>query len=163
MDNVLNDFLDTQRQEIYALAAESDLLNVHAIDPSPPRDYAIELRCKGLQKVNGDIVEHDQWNFRIRFSDDHLRIVDPFRLVTVLTPTFHSNVYGPFVCLGRIRPAISLVDIVYQLFEIFSFQNFSPHDGVNQRACAWCREHMDRFPIDRRPLKYRLPAEGVQG
>jgi hypothetical protein len=28
-------------------------------------------------------------------------------------------------------------------------------NALNAEACAWARRHLDRFPIDRRPLKSR--------
>jgi hypothetical protein len=28
-------------------------------------------------------------------------------------------------------------------------------DALNKAACAWAREHQDRFPVDRRPLRRR--------
>ena len=55
----------------------------------------------------------------------------------------------------KILPGTELCDILYTLYEMISYSNWAPHDGLNQEACQWARNHQDLFPLDRRPLKRR--------
>ncbi len=78
----------------------------------------------------------------------------------MFTPNvWHPNVSRehPLICIGRLTPGTPLVDILYQIFDILTFQKYNPRedDSLNKTACAWARENQDRFPIDRRPLKRR--------
>ena len=54
-------------------------------------------------------------------------------------------------------PGTSLVDLLYQAYEVLTYQKFTSRedDALNAVACAWARKHMDRFPVDSRPLKGR--------
>ena len=68
---------------------------------------------------------------------------------------FHPNIRPPFLCPGRLKPGTSLVDIIYQCFEIITFQKVTMRemDALNRNACAWTRKNTARFPIDKRGLK----------
>jgi hypothetical protein len=48
-----------------------------------------------------------------------------------------------------------LIDILYQAHEVGTGNKLMmlEHDALNWDACAWARRNMDRFPVDRRPLK----------
>ena len=52
---------------------------------------------------------------------------------------------------------MSLVDILYQMFEIITYTKYTPRedDSLNKACCSWARDNQYRFPIDRRPLKRR--------
>jgi hypothetical protein len=165
LDHVLIGFLQTQYDRGLALAAQSDLFELIPL-PSrsgPPSRYLANFHCRGLiREADGAIGECNFFSFGIWFSPEHLRKPDPL-VVTVLEPTnvFHPNIRGPFVCLGHISPGISLVDLLYQIFEIVVYRNWAPHDGLNGDACQWARHHADRFPTDPRPLKRRAVSMTV--
>ena len=161
IDPIFESFLAAERRAGLALAGQSDLLVLQPLDGPPTQRYVAIYRCEGLTHEGDQVVQGDHWMFHINLHDGYLRRVDTRRVLTVLTPLFHPNVYGPLICLGRgIRPGMSLTDLLFQIYEIISYQNFSPHDGLNEQACAWARQHMDRFPIDDRPLKTRLTDAG---
>ena len=69
---------------------------------------------------------------------------------------------APFICPGRIVPGMSLVDLLYQVYEILTYQKLTTHDALNREAAAWARANQGRFPTDRRPLK-RRPARAGNG
>jgi ubiquitin-protein ligase len=78
----------------------------------------------------------------------------------MFTPnTWHPNISRelPLICIGRLTPGTPLVDILYQVFDILTYQKYNPResDSLNPQACAFARENHDRFPIDARPLKRR--------
>jgi hypothetical protein len=79
---------------------------------------------------------------------------------------WHPNiaVHAPMICIGRIAPGTSLKDLLHRLYEVISYQRYTPNefDSLNKACCAWARANADRFPTDRRPLKRRaLNLEAV--
>lgn len=162
-DVILSSFLDRQLEAGLALAESSDLIDLVPLDPPPVRRYLVDLRCKSLVRDrSGAVSEAERFQVGIRFADDFLRHVRPPEVVTLFGPTnaFHPNVAAPFICLGRVVPGTSLVDLIYQVFEILTYTKVTMRedDALNREACAWARGNRDRFPIDRRPLKRPVPA-----
>lgn len=177
-DKIFEAFLRRQYQEGMALAAASDLLDLIPLDGPPPQHYLARLCCKGLVRTDaGQVVEADRFEAGIWFPDDYLRQADPFKILKWFGPRrfFHPNARAPFICVGRLTPGTSLVDILYQLFEIISYNKVTMRedDALNKDACAWARRNQRLFPIDPRPLKRRSldidvrtiagPKEAVNG
>ena len=160
-DRVLETFLARQREEGLALAAQSDLLTLIPVG-SPTDRYLVEFRCKGLiERGPGDVAEANQFLVGVCFPANYLRAANPFRVLTWLGPhnVWHPNISdtAPFICIGRLAAGTGLVDILYQLFEVISWNKVTMRedDALNLAACQWARRHRDRFPVDRRPLKRR--------
>ena len=166
-DKIREGFLRRQYEEAQALERESDLLEVSALPGDPPTRYIVALRCKGLIRVNDRIREHDTWEIGVNFPPDYLRRADPFQVITVLNPlltAWHPNISrkAPIVCIGRLTPGTGLVDMIYQVYEVVTYNKVTMRedDCLNVEACSWARRNQHRFPIDRRPLKRRtLRAE----
>jgi hypothetical protein len=163
-DRILEAFLARQQVAGLALAQESDLLDLLPIG-SPADRYLVELRCKGLiERSPGDVVEADRFQIGIWFPSSYLRAANPFQVLTWLGPhnVWHPNISAiePVICIGRLAPGTELVDILYQVFEIVTWNKVTMRedDALNAAACQWARRHGDRFPVDRRPLKRRRGA-----
>lgn len=160
VDFIYRRFMERQLAEGLALAEESDLVRLHFPATSPPNVVA-EYHCKGLVRgEDGVIKEADQFEVGIWFPPDYLRRADPFEMLRMFTPNaWHPNISRelPLICIGRLAPGTSLVDILYQIFDVLTYQKYNPreNDSLNKVACAWARENRHRFPIDRRPLKRR--------
>lgn len=181
-DRILESFLQRQQQEGLELAQSSDLLDIfpavtvpgpfpfvfqagdHNISPgaTPPDRYIARFHCTGLVRPNdGEVCEADDFTIGIWFPSDYLRRVDPYRILTWFGPgeVFHPNICyrGPFICVGRMAPGTPLTDLLYQCFEIITYNKVTMRedDALNRAACAWAREHQGRFPVDRRPLRRR--------
>lgn len=158
VDLVYERFLERQREEGMALAQSSDLLDLR-IAPAIPPHFIAELHCRGLVRDHdGEIRESSGFAVGIWFPEDYLRRADTFEMLRIFTPgVFHPNISAnrPLICVGRLAPGTPLVDILYQLFDIITYQKFNPRedDALNKHACAWARQNQHRFPIDRRPLK----------
>jgi len=164
---VMHGFLRRQYEDGRALAAESDLV---AIVPgpspgdTPPDHYLIRFTCTGLVKVQDLIVEANDFAVGIWFPEDYLRMADPFRVLTWFGPrhVWHPNISNraPVICVGRLTPGTGLVDLVYQCWEIITWNKLTMRedDALNPEACQWARAHQGRFPVDQRPLKRRAPA-----
>jgi hypothetical protein len=157
-DPIYRSFLEVQHRQAMALAAASDILELQAEPAMPPQKYFARFHCRGLvQTPAGEIAEADEFDFAIYLPDDYLRAGEPRQIVNIVKPwsIWHPNAGGPFICLGRLSAGTPLVDILFQTFEIITYQKWSSHDGLNPAACEWARNHQARFPIDRRPLKWK--------
>ncbi|MGH7201180.1 MAG: hypothetical protein ACREJB_11280 [Planctomycetaceae bacterium] len=163
-DPIFASFLQAQSEQGMALAAQSDLLTLepvrepHALVEGIPQAYVATFHCKGLvRERDGEVREADRFEVGIYFARDHLRTVRPEQVLTWLSPVnaWHPNIRWPWICGGKIVAGVELVDLLYQCFEIITYFNWASHDGLNADACQWARNHQDRFPIDRRPLKRR--------
>lgn len=158
-DKIRDAFLERQLAEAQALNAESDLVAIapFAGDGWPPCRYLVTYRCRGLVCHRGEVREAAHFEVGLWFPEDYLRRIEPQRTLHLFGPaeTWHPNVRFPFICPGHVQAGTSLVDLVYQIFEILTYQKLATHDALNGEAAAYAREHMERFPIDRRPLKRR--------
>lgn len=158
IDPVFRNFLAVQQQQALALAAASDILELQCEEATPPQKYVARFHCRGLVKTpGGDIQEENEFDVGIWLPDDYLSSADPRQVVTIFRPwtIWHPNAAGPFICLGKLGGGTALVDVLFQVYEVITYQKWAAHDGLNPAACEWARNHQDRFPIDRRPLKWK--------
>jgi len=161
-DTIYESFLKRQYEEGMALARCSDLLELYPMSGDPPTRYVAAFRCKGLVRDGAqEPIEADYFEVGIWFPSDYLRRAQPFEVVTWLGPynVFHPNIgnHAPFICIGKLKPNTRLVEILYQCFEIITYNKVTMRedDSLNAEACAWARKNQHRFPIDGRPLKRR--------
>jgi hypothetical protein len=165
-DPIFRAFLLRQVEEGRALAAVSDILDLDCLPTG--QHFVAHFNCRGLVQEYGEIRERSGFDVGIYFGSDYLRAVNPFEVLTLFSPpnTFHPNIsFGaPFICVGRIAPGTSLVDLIYQTFAILAYQKLTPRedDALNKEACRWARANQHRFPVDRRPLKRRALALEVE-
>ena len=61
------------------------------------------------------------------------------------------------MCLGTIAPGTSLCEVLFQVYEIMTFQKLTPNefDALNKDACAWARNNMQLFPLTTAALRNR--------
>jgi len=159
MDRIFTSWLMRQEADWADFAPKTDRVKVTPVGVGAPcRKYVAEFDCGGLvRQSDGAITRAEEFVIGIYFGDDHLRRVEPMQLVWLLSPTnvWHPNIKAPTVCLGHLRPAVGLIEILNQAYSILTYQNVSPGDCLNEEAASWSRAHRDQFPIDRRPLKRR--------
>ena len=158
-DNVFRGFLKRQYVAGMALAESSDVLTLKPFGGPPPQKFIAEFHCKGVTWAQRQTQDWDLFRVGICFPDDYLREADVTVVLTMLSPpnVWHPNVFGPAICVGRMPPGTELVDLLYQVFEIITYQRVKMRedDALNGLACSWAREHQDQFPIDPRPLLRR--------
>lgn len=161
-DPIFESFLTTQMAEAAELHAASDLVDLEPVyPPGAPAEglaqaFVAKMYCRGLvQQPDGEITEANEFHVGIFFAADYLRRANPFQVLTWLGPVnvWHPNIRATAICAGHIAPGTGVVDLVYRCFEIVTWYNWAPHDGLNPDACQWARNHQDQFPTDRRPLK----------
>ena len=163
IDAVLHAFLRQQLEEGLALAAESDLVSIAPLAPptgGPADRFVVRFTCRGLVRASdGSIVEGHEFAVGIWFPDDYLRTAVPFQVVTWLHPRniWHPNVsaVAPIICVGHLVAGTSLVDLVYQCWEVITWRKVTMRedDALNRDACQWARANLARLPVDTRPLK----------
>jgi hypothetical protein len=154
-DRVFEAFLKRQLSEGLELAAQSDLFELWPLDADR---YIATFHCKGLVcGDDGEVVEASEFRVGIYFPSDYCRHADPYSVLTWLFPftIWHPNVRTPLICAGRIAPSTGLCDLIYQLYEIITYQNYALHDALHGGASQWARNHQHLLPVDRRPLKRR--------
>lgn len=163
-DKIFESFLQRQYEEGLALADSSDLLELYPAitrNGEPPQDYLARFRSKGLVRFGEEICEWDCFEVMIYFPTDYLRLANGFQVLSWCYPqeVFHPNISdkSPFICVGRLAPGTSLVDLLFQCWEIITYNKVTMRedDALNREACAWARLNQHRFPVDTRPLKRR--------
>jgi hypothetical protein len=160
MDLIFESWLERQHADAMALAVASDRLEVRPEPGSAPRNYIAHFDCRSMVLAKGEVQPWRGCVVLFRFPLDYLRVVrDPALIVSLLSPVnlYHPNVAFPFLCIGRIAPGTSLAELLFQVYEVLSFQKFTPRedDALNRDACAWARRNMECFPVDARPLRRR--------
>ncbi len=168
-DVIFESFLSRQFAEGVALAAASDLVELHPLGSKPVQRYLARFRCRGLVRLGDRVIEHDCFDLGIYFPSDYLRRVNPLEILTLLGPveTWHPNCRAPGFCPGHLAPGMSLVELIHQCVEILSWRKVTmkEDDCMNGAACAWARANRSRFPVDLRPLRRRaseaIPADGT--
>ncbi len=158
-DKVFTNFINQQHKEGMRLAEKSDILELSAIGRYPYQRYIACYNCRGLVKLpSGQVEKAEKFLVGIYFPSDYLRRCDPYQILTWMSPphVWHPNItyHAPFVCAGKLKPGTALTEILYQLFEIITFNNvtMNENDALNAEACEWARNNTQIFPVDRSPL-----------
>ena len=159
-DAILSSFLERSHDEAMALAASSDLLDLEPLAGTPPMRFIAHFKCRSLVYRDNTVQEAEQFAVGFSFPRDYLRSApQPLRMITWLGPhdIHHPNILGPFICVGKLAQGVGLVELLYQTFELITFQRVTMRedDALNAAACAWARQHVEELPIDTRPLKWR--------
>jgi len=168
MDAVMKRFVDNESEAVDRLAASSDILTVAARRDEGSREFHVRFSSPTLVYEGGDVRRWHGYHVALRLTADYLRIVEqPLLVATIEAPhhVWHPNVHGPFICLGNIAPGTGLVELLYRIYAILSYQKLTPHEAnaLNPTACAWARAHLSWFPLTVAPLRRPLiPFETAQ-
>ena len=159
-DLILQGFLESQQADAAALAAASDIVQIHPSGIEPYQQYRAVFRCDGLVHLpGGGFARADHFELLITFPDDYLRRANAFEVVTWLGPpnVWHPNIRPPAICVGHLVPGTGLVNLLLQIHEIITYRKvtMSEFDALNHAACQWARDNTHMFPLDTRPLKRR--------
>jgi hypothetical protein len=161
MNPIRRAFLEAQHRDVQHFAAESDLLSV---EPLGLERMIATFVCTGLVLRDGGVRKHELFRVGLRFPDDYLHTPDPSQVITWLYPldVFHPNLHPPFVCAGPITGGTGAIELLYRIHEVIVWGNVNMRedDSLNVAACSWARRHLDLFPVDSRPLKWRAPHRG---
>ncbi len=164
-DTIFDTWLHTQYLEAMSFAQKSDMLKLAPVAGAPPYKYLAEFRCDGLVESRGEISVSDRHLIGVSFPSDYLRSSShPGQVLTWLEPAaeFHPNIRSPFCCVGHIAPGMSLLNLLHQVFQMITWQRYTPRedDALNADACRWARRNAERLPIDSR--RSMLDTTGAQ-
>ena len=156
-DRILEDFLCEGHRELRQRCGEEPqrLVEFCSLGRKVPWLYRFSLRTKGLVRVpQGEISDHYDWSFALRFLPDYLQTAQSFEMLALLEPRcpFHPNIApgGQAVCL-QIHPGESPLEILHSLHDLVRWRLRAYHDALNQEAAHYGRQHIAQ-PIDDRPL-----------
>ena len=155
-DSILDAWATRQYFESMDFAGRSPVLRLApAAGTQPPRRYIAEFHCDGLVHAPSGIEVVNRHIVGINFPAHYLRTpTRPGEVVTWIAPAteWHPNVNAPFACPGPIPPGMSLLNLLHQIFQMITWQRFTPRedDALNPAACRWARQNMERFPVDPR-------------
>ena len=161
MDRIFASWLERQRRDALELSAASDHLT---IDPEPgmrpASRFIAQFSAPTMVRTNDEVRRIEAFTVLIQFPPSFLRSAhDAGQIVNVIEPNqvWHPNVMGPFICLGHIAPGTGLIELIFQVYEILTFQKLTPRedDALNHNACVWARQHMAEFPLSAAPLSRR--------
>lgn len=165
-DAVFQGYLSGQWREVTEIAGRSDSFAIRPLDGVPPSKVIVEFRCNGLVKTRSGIEVADRHAVHMQFPDDYLRRShESPEILSWLGPAaaYHTNIRAPFCCVGPIPPGMPLVNLIYQVYQMITWQRFTPRedDCLNPEACSWARANIDSFPVDpRRSVLRDSPAAG---
>lgn len=173
-DPVRTKFLEAQLVAGLALAkASGGILELVPIDRSlAPDRYMARFAADGLalSKRTGQVEVYPQFVVGVRFPEHYLHnAVHAPEIVTVLDPhgqfaPFHPNMHQslPYLCPGHLPSGTQLVDILWQVFEMWTWHRTNFVSVLNPDAAEWGRHHSERYPVDRRPLARKVAMEGEE-
>ena len=124
-DPIFAAFLRDARDRADRIFANSDLVEG---EWQTPQHLLLHFRCHGLVKTpDGRIEERDDFAVGIVLASHYLTWVDPVSIVTVLSPSslFHPNTRGPLACLGPIEPGTLIDDLIFRVYDLICFNNFT--------------------------------------
>lgn len=156
-DPIYEGFLRDAHRTSQALFDASDLV---AGEWLTPQHLVLHLSCHGLVKTpEGRIQVHAESAVGLHLPSNFLSWVDPMSVVTVLAPhgSFHPNVRAPVACIGPIEPGELIDSLIYRVFDLVSYNNFTTdeRDALSFEACQFARSRIELFPVDGRPLLWR--------
>lgn len=125
-------------------------------DDIPPEKYIIHFKnVKGLMLTTDESGENkelkivNEHKIEIYLHADYPRLKPQCNL---LTGAFHPNfrMANPNdICIGDYwASGETIVDIIYQVGEMITYQNYNVASPLNGIAAKWAKENLELFPID---------------
>lgn len=167
MDMVFESWLERQYADGMSLCSASDVLTlVPGPGRFPPRRFIAQFTSPTMVRVGTEVTRAEGFAVLLQFPTDYLRLAsDAGQIVNLRAPVnlFHPNVAPPFICIGPVAPGTGLIELVYRVYEVLTFQKMTPREdnALNHEACAWARRHMQLFPLSAAPLRRRAVAFSV--
>ena len=129
-------------------------------DVPPERYFVYYKKVKGLrlftdpagEKKELEIV--DEHKIEIYLHADYPRLKPQ---CYILSGTFHPNfrMAAPNdICIGDYwASGETIIDIIYQVGEMITYQNYNVSSPLNGIAAKWAKENINLFPIDKVNLR----------
>jgi hypothetical protein len=122
----------------------------------PPEKYIVTFsKVKGLRLKHAEGSENreleivDEHKIEIYLHADYPRLKPQCNLITgAFHPNFRMAVPND-ICIGDYwASGETLVDIIYQVGDMITYQNYNVSSPLNGIAAKWAKENIELFPID---------------
>ena len=166
-ETIFAEFLENSAREAQELAARSDVLGIFRLPVPGAGLFLARFALPYLvQLPDGAIgVSPGPLHVAIHFGPEYLQRVSPLEVVQVRElDLFHPNFLWPVLCVGAVRPGMSLTCLARHIFEILSYENYATDDGLHPEACVRLREEprlLETLP--RRPRLVRRRPDQIKG
>lgn len=164
---ILQKFVEQAALDARALNEQSDVVRIERLPVADGGLFRIIFAVAYLARVAGGRVDvaPGPLPVMVRIGPDYLTHASPLETVQVHERAFwHPNFRWPVLCVGALRPGMTLTALVRHVYEIITYQNISTDDGLDLEACVRIRngpELLDRLPRTpplRRPTGRRMEA-----
>lgn len=148
--------LQSDFNKLQELDSRSPYIKIKSTEGEPPEKYIVELRCKGISKLdsNNNPVYADTFNLVIQLQHDYPSKAPLFEILAEQTPIYHPNIgAGGLVCIGDAgdhgwSPALSLDDVVIRIIQMIRYENVGFESPFNMFANEWAQKNTHLFPLD---------------
>ncbi len=152
MASVREQRLETDYRRLQALVAKSQgSITIEFAEGSPPDRYIINLRGRGVEKLDANERPVLRSEHRVRIYMPPRYPLDRVR-VKMLTPIFHPHVWPTSeVCIGSdLLPGETLDILVKRLLALVKFdpRYFDFQSVAHQKAATWAQKNLTIFPFD---------------
>ena len=139
--------LNSDAEKVSARFAEWPAIQVVKTSGSPPEQYQIAYRVKGLFATpDGRIQERDEHIMEVNLTLGYPRRAPQCRM---LTPIFHPNFDDASVCIGDFwAPSEGLDDLFIRIGRMITYQEYNIKSPLNGLAARWAEEHGQQLPVD---------------
>lgn len=139
--------LNSDAEKVSARFAEWPTIQVVKTSGSPPEQYQIAYRVKGLFATpDGRIQERDEHIMEVNLTLGYPRRAPQCRM---LTPIFHPNFDDASVCIGDFwAPSEGLDDLFIRIGRMIAYQEYNIKSPLNGLAARWAEEHGQQLPVD---------------
>jgi len=139
--------LNSDAEKVAARFADWPTIQVVKTSGSPPEQYQIAYRVKGLFATpDGRIQERDEHIMEVNLTLGYPRRAPQCRM---LTPIFHPNFDDASVCIGDFwAPSEGLDDLFIRIGRMIAYQEYNIKSPLNGLAARWAEEHGQQLPVD---------------
>lgn len=153
--------LNSDAGKVSARFAEWPTIQVVKTSGSPPEQYQIAYRVKGLFTTpDGRIQERDEHIMEVNLTLGYPRRAPQCRM---LTPIFHPNFDDASVCIGDFwAPSEGLDDLLIRIGRMIAYQEYNIKSPLNGLAARWAEEHGQQLPVDGSEVAPPMVAQQTQ-
>jgi ubiquitin-protein ligase len=149
--------LRADHDKLLTLQSTSPFVEILEVRGTPPEEYVLLLKCKGIFRVfpNGSPEYSETHRLKVSLHPSYPRRIPELQL---LSPIWHPNINTQGgICLGHegergYVPSMTLADLVVQIIQIIRYENYSQQYYINLAAFNWAKKHTSLFPLDTSPI-----------
>ncbi len=139
--------LQSDYEQAVAAFGNNPRIRLVSADGTPPEKYVFAFNVKSLVPLNDeDFTYGSEHRAEIFLPLDYPRRPPICRM---LTPVFHPNIDPQKICIGDHWSAgQSLVQMVFRVAEMLSYQSYNLKSPLNAKAAAWAEQNLNLLPFE---------------